>query len=78
MRTCRMVFVNEHVYQFMYILFSLFHSYFSLFYSLVPPKKLNIIDDKGVEMSSPLNVIGPYNEGSTISIGCIAYGGEYV
>ncbi|KAK7592950.1 hypothetical protein V9T40_007702 [Parthenolecanium corni] len=44
---------------------------------IVPPKKLNIIDDKGVEMSNSMsNVIGPYYEGSTISISCIAYGGS--
>ncbi|KAE8750322.1 hypothetical protein FOCC_FOCC002882, partial [Frankliniella occidentalis] len=40
---------------------------------IVPPKKLQIVDQSGAEMKD--GVLGPFNEGETINVTCIAVGG---
>jgi hypothetical protein len=40
----------------------------------VPPEKLLILDDKGTII--PHHILGPYNEGSSVNITCIATGGK--
>lgn len=45
----------------------------SLFFS-VPPEKLSILDEKGVHI--PHYILGPYNEGTSINITCVATGGK--
>jgi hypothetical protein len=40
----------------------------------VPPEKLIIMDDKGTNI--PHHILGPYNEGSSVNITCIATGGK--
>lgn len=44
------------------------------YYSLVPPEKLLIIDESGTYIDR--YIIGPYNEGDTVNITCIAFGGR--
>ncbi|XP_046401972.1 nephrin-like isoform X2 [Ischnura elegans] len=41
---------------------------------LIPPESLSIIDEKGTTVQH--YIIGPYNEGSTVEITCIATGGR--
>jgi len=51
--------------------------HFIIMYSLlvsVPPEKLLILDDKGTII--PHHILGPYNEGSSVNITCIAIGGK--
>jgi hypothetical protein len=40
----------------------------------VPPEKLIVMDDKGTNI--PHHILGPYNEGSSVNITCIATGGK--
>jgi hypothetical protein len=42
----------------------------------VPPEKLIIMDDKGTNI--PHHILGPYNEGSSVNITCIATGGKSI
>lgn len=42
----------------------------------VPPEKLSILDEKGA--SVPNYIVGPYNEGATVDITCIAVGGKAI
>ncbi|RZC36618.1 C2-set 2 and/or ig domain containing protein, partial [Asbolus verrucosus] len=39
-----------------------------------PPEKLSVLDETGVHISN--YVLGPYNEGSSINITCVATGGR--
>ncbi|KAF4530082.1 hypothetical protein B566_EDAN001338 [Ephemera danica] len=41
---------------------------------LVPPEKLTILDEKSAGVTD--HTIGPYNEGATVDITCIATGGR--
>jgi hypothetical protein len=40
----------------------------------VPPEGLIILDDTGTNI--PHHILGPYNEGSSVNITCIATGGK--
>lgn len=42
----------------------------------VPPQKLDILDDKGVEARN--HHIGPYKENATVFVTCLASGGTYI
>ncbi|GLV36591.1 sidestep VIII [Carabus blaptoides fortunei] len=41
---------------------------------LIPPEKLSILDDQGTHI--PHYILGPYNEGASIDITCVATGGR--
>jgi hypothetical protein len=41
----------------------------------VPPRKLTILDENGTNVQQK-RVIGPYTEGSTAQITCVATGGR--
>ncbi|KAK5647875.1 hypothetical protein RI129_002767 [Pyrocoelia pectoralis] len=41
---------------------------------IIPPEKVIILNEKGVQI--PHYVLGPYNEGETINITCVATGGQ--
>jgi hypothetical protein len=45
-----------------------------LLFVTVPPERLIILDDKGTNILH--NILGPYNEGSSVNITCIATGGK--
>lgn len=42
----------------------------------VPPEKLSVLDETGLHI--PNYVLGPYNEGSSINITCVATGGKII
>jgi hypothetical protein len=42
----------------------------------VPPESIAVLNDKGMQI--PHYILGPYNEGSSINISCVATGGEYI
>jgi hypothetical protein len=46
------------------------------FFFAVPPRKLTILDENGTNVQQK-RVIGPYTEGSTAQITCVATGGRY-
>ncbi|PNF35857.1 hypothetical protein B7P43_G09423 [Cryptotermes secundus] len=46
-----------------------------LFFKTVPPRKLTILDENGTNVQQK-RVIGPYIEGSTAQITCVASGGR--
>lgn len=46
----------------------------NLLFVTVPPERLIILDDKGTNI--PHHILGPYNEGSSVNITCIATGGK--
>jgi len=50
---------------------------FLYFVFAVPPRKLTILDENGTNVQQK-RIIGPYTEGSTAQITCIAAGGEYL
>jgi hypothetical protein len=50
---------------------------FISFVFAVPPKKLTISDENGTNVQQK-RVIGPYTEGSTAQITCVAVGGKYL
>lgn len=52
---------------FLFILFF----FFSL---LVPPDRISIRDESGVDRAS---VVGPYSEGDVVSLKCEVYGGKH-
>lgn len=41
----------------------------------VPPENVLILDEKDSHI--PHYILGPYNEGSSINLTCIAHGGKY-
>ncbi|XP_050508871.1 uncharacterized protein LOC126886070 [Diabrotica virgifera virgifera] len=41
---------------------------------IIPPEKLSVLDETGVHI--PDYILGPYNEGSSINITCVATGGR--
>lgn len=41
--------------------------------SAVPPQKIIILDESGIERTS---VVGPYSEGSNLLLRCDVYGGK--
>lgn len=41
----------------------------------VPPDRISIKDDTGVERST---VVGPYAEGDIITLSCEVFGGKYI
>ena len=41
----------------------------------VPPQKPTIFDGSGTEL---IGIAGPYNEGSSMSLTCVATGGKYI
>lgn len=47
---------------------------FSLFYFTVPPDRLSVLNEKGDHI--PHYILGPYKEGVTVDITCIASGGN--
>lgn len=43
---------------------------------LVPPEKIKILDDTGSHISH--YILGPYNEGTSVNITCVATGGKSI
>lgn len=43
---------------------------------LVPPEKLNILNERGNHI--PHYILGPYNEGASVNITCVATGGKKI
>lgn len=41
----------------------------------MPPESIAVLNDKGMQI--PHYILGPYNEGSSINITCVATGGLY-
>ena len=54
---------------------SFVHVKWGSFFSLVPPDKPKIFDERGQEVRLKL---GPYRIGDTVALKCTAYGGEFV
>lgn len=50
------------------------NNFFFLFAIKVPPDRISIRDEAGVDRAS---VVGPYSEGDTVSLKCDVYGGLY-
>ncbi|KAJ8957708.1 hypothetical protein NQ318_017603 [Aromia moschata] len=50
------------------------HQFNPRFVFPVPPEKLSVLDDTGLHI--PDYILGPYNEGSSINITCVATGGR--
>lgn len=42
----------------------------------VPPEKLSILNEKGIHI--PHYILGPYNEGASVNITCVATGGKRI
>lgn len=42
----------------------------------VPPEQLSILDESG-RSHIPYYVLGPYSEGASLNITCVAAGGKY-
>lgn len=44
------------------------------FFVAVPPEQLSILDDHGMHIQD--YILGPYNEGSSLNVTCVATGGK--